>query len=78
MDDSRLPKEISVREQAEAAGRAAIRPLGDVDEIDRLRQHCSSAIDALGAGDGSAMARTKLAEMIFWMRAQKEGSARKG
>jgi hypothetical protein len=65
---SDLPEPENLAELAAAAG----RPPAATDDIDLLEAQCRAFIDRLGRGDASAMARTKLAEMTFWMRSQRQ------
>lgn len=67
---SDLPQEISVREQAEAAGRGKILPVGAYPDIDALRDHLQAFFRAEKhqEGEALAMAKTKATEMDFWLR----------
>ena len=75
---SELPETISIAEQAQASGRQILPPGAD-PEIDALREHCRGFIAAM-PGDpkahGIIMAKTKLEELIFWLRAAKRSVGR--
>ena len=65
-----LPEVITIAEQAKAAGRNEVRR--GTDDIDEFRSHCVAFLNAQGAGDPLSMARTKMDEMIFWLRRHRE------
>ena len=68
-----LPEVVTVHEQAKHAGRQEIRT--GRDDIDELRMHCTAFMDREGgAGTDLSMARTKMDEMIFWLRRHRERS----
>ncbi|HTB46473.1 MAG TPA: hypothetical protein VK741_22825 [Acetobacteraceae bacterium] len=73
----KLPTEISVGEQARAAGRREPRADGG-DEITDLRDHCKAFIDnlALRLGESRAhqisMSRSMLEQMVFWLRSARQ------
>ena len=72
---SELPEHIStaeIRADAQMRVGGSIRPADDRDDIDELRAHCKAFIDAMGSGHQISMARTKLSEMVFWLRAFRE------
>jgi hypothetical protein len=67
---SELPTEISVAEQAAAAGRIPgkiLRP-GENQDIDEMRNQVRAFINTLPEGRARSLAYTKLDEMDFWMR----------
>jgi hypothetical protein len=68
---SALPEVITVAEQAKAAGQR-IRHTDDVDDIDTLKTHCLSFINHQGHSEALAMSKTKLEEMILWLRRHRE------
>ena len=62
------PERVSVAEQAAASGASA----RNTDGVDELRAHCKQFIDTLPGdpkGHHISQARSKLDEMIFWLRA---------
>ena len=68
-----LPSEISVREQAEAAGRGKILPVGAYPDIDALREYVQAFLMAERhqEDEALAMAKTKATEMDFWLRSHR-------
>jgi hypothetical protein len=70
---SDLPETISVEEQARAAGMGKILPVGAYPDIDQLRDHIQTFFKAERNQDNHAlaMAKTKAAEMDFWLRAHR-------
>jgi hypothetical protein len=65
---SELPTEISIAEQAEAAGRQKILPPGAHPDIDEVSERTKAFIRQLPEGHARSLAMTKLGEMIYWMR----------
>ena len=64
-----LPETISVVEQAVMAGKPVMLPTGVADA---LRAYCKTVLDSLGGdpkGHALMLARTKMDEMVFWVRA---------
>jgi hypothetical protein len=61
-------------ELATAAGRKPtdIRPAGESDDIDILRAHCTAFMVSQGKSEALSMAKSKLEEMIFWLRRHRE------
>lgn len=72
-----LPEVITVAEQARDAGQR-IRAADAHDDIDDLKQRCLAFINSQEKGTPSpalAMAKTKLEEMVFWIRRHRERQA---
>jgi hypothetical protein len=70
------PDQISVEEQATVAGRMRAP---DLDPVDVLRLTIRKFMDNMPGdprGHNLAQARTKLDEMIFWLRAHEQATAR--
>jgi hypothetical protein len=58
---------------------STIRPLDERDEIDELRVHCLAVIAGLEGdpkGHGIVMAKSKLGELVHWLRFHKAATAR--
>jgi hypothetical protein len=68
-----LPETISVKEQAEAAGKGKILPIGAYPDIDELRDHIQSFLrqERPRHDQALAVARTKADELIYWLRANR-------
>lgn len=65
-----LPELISLDEMARAAGRQD--PLSSANaDIEALGQQVLGFIDTLPANHGAMMARSKLSELLHWMRASR-------
>lgn len=66
---SELPTEVSIDQQASAAGR--VRSIVDRDDpVTQLRDHCKAFIENARLSEHHRMmALPKLDEMIFWIRA---------
>ena len=47
-------------------------PIIPREDIDELRDHCREFIDQMHQSHATAMARTKLDEMIYWLRVARE------
>lgn len=65
-----LPERITVEEQAHAAGKGTILPVGAYPDIDRLRDFIKTFLMAEKNQDATALAiaKTKAAELDFWLR----------
>ena len=46
------------------------------DDIDELRDHCRAFLDEQSRSTQVALARSKMDEMIFWLRANRSREAR--
>lgn len=67
---SDLPTEITVQQQAQAAGQGKILPPGAYPDIDDLRDRIQAFLMAENPQSSEAlmMAKVKATEMDFWLR----------
>ena len=67
--EGRLPTEVSVDQQAAAAGRVRVAVDPD-NEVTQLENHCKAFIEQANlSSHARMMALPKLTEMCFWIRA---------